>query len=137
LRAVLDPNIIISALLSPLGSPARVVRAFVDGEFELIVSPALLAELERALAYPKLRKRIPPQDAEAVVDWLRRTATQASDPGGEPSVRSDDPGDDYLLVLAEHQRAALVSGDDHLLSLRGRAAVFSTVDFLAVLDERR
>jgi len=53
-QAVLDPNVIISALLSPNGSPARVVQAWLDGGYELVVSPLLLGELDRALDHPKL-----------------------------------------------------------------------------------
>lgn len=134
MRAVLDPNVLISALLSPHGAPARLVQAWVDGAFELVVSPELLAELERALAYPKLRKRLPATDAEEAVDWLRRSAVLVDDPGGESPVRSSDPGDDYLLALAAAQRSALVSGDKDLLSLRGDdTPIYAVGEFLALL----
>ncbi|MCA1705276.1 MAG: PIN domain-containing protein, partial [Actinobacteria bacterium] len=52
MRAVLDPNVIISAVLSPGGAPARVMTAWLEGRYELVVSPLLLEELERALSYP-------------------------------------------------------------------------------------
>jgi len=137
LRAVLDPNVLISALLSPGGAPARVLRGWVDGGFELVVSPLLLSKLERALRYPKLRKRIPAGDAERAVEWLRRSATLYDDPEGPPPARSPDPGDDYLLALAASQRAALVSGDQHLLSLRaGELPIHSPADFLTALERR-
>ncbi|MBI2238632.1 MAG: PIN domain-containing protein [Actinobacteria bacterium] len=103
MRAVLDPNVIISALLSPDGSPARALREWQHGGFELVVSPLLLAELERALAYPKLRRRIPPEEAGAVVEWLARAATVVPDPDGPPPLRSPDPGDGYLIALAAAQ----------------------------------
>ena len=48
MRAVLDPNVLISALLAPKGAPGQVLAKWVIGEFELVVSPLLLAELERA-----------------------------------------------------------------------------------------
>lgn len=134
MRAVLDVNVIISALLSRSGSPAAVLRAWQEGRFELIVSPLLLAELERALGYPKLRRRIPAEEAEAVIDWLRRAATVAPDSEGPPPTRSVDPGDDYLLVLAAAENALLVSGDDHLLSLREGSPIYSPASFLAVLE---
>ena len=51
MRAVLDPNILIAALLSPGGAPAQIVSRWLGGEFELVVSEALLSALERALAY--------------------------------------------------------------------------------------
>ena len=50
MRAVLDVNVLIAALLSPTGAPAQIVSRWLGGEFELIVSGNLLAELERALA---------------------------------------------------------------------------------------
>jgi len=134
LRAVLDVNVIISALLSRSGSPAAVFRAWQEGRFELIVSPLLLTELERALGYPKLRRRIPAEEAEAVVDWLRRAATVAPDSEGPPPTRSVDPGDDYLLVLAASENAILVSGDDHVLSLEDQLPVYSPALFLGFLE---
>jgi len=138
LRTVLDVNVIVSALLSRGGSPAKVLRAWQNGQIELIVSPLLLAELERALAYPKLRRRIPSKEAEAVVDWIRRTAMIAQDPAAPPPISSRDPGDDYLLALAVAEKAHLVSGDEHLLSLEGsvagRLAIHSPAAFLTLLE---
>jgi putative PIN family toxin of toxin-antitoxin system len=134
LPAVLDPNVLISALISPRGAPARVLRAWLDGAFELVVSPLLLAELERALAYPKLRARIGADDAARVVDWLRRSAVVAEDQGGSPPVTSPDPGDDYVLALAVTERAALISGDRDVLSLGGELPIHSPAEFLQVIE---
>jgi len=136
-RAILDANVLISAILSSRGSPARLLVAWQAGAFELIVSPNLLAELARALAYPKLAHLIPPADADAFVAWISHSATMAADPGTAPAVRSDDPDDDYLLALAAAERAILVSGDRHLTSLADRLPVRTPADFLAALDERR
>ena len=137
MRAVLDANVIISALLSRSGSPAVVLRAWQDGKFELIVSPLLLAELERALAYPKLRRRVSAEEAEALLDWLRRAARTAPDPEGPPPIRSLDPGDDYLLALAAAERAVLVSGDEHLLSLQGESPIHSPASLLSLLESQK
>ena len=100
-----------------MGNAARLLKAWEQGEFELIASPALLEELQRALAYPKLRRRISEQDAESVVRWLNESATLANDPTEAPPIRSRDPGDDYLIALAASRQAILVSGDHHLLDL--------------------
>lgn len=118
MRAVLDPNILIAALLSRSGAPAQIISRWLGGAFELVVSEALLRELERALAYPKLRRRIPTEDAAEFVSLLRVAAIVAPDPEAG-SYRSGDPGDDYLLALAENAHAVLVSGDHHLLKLAG------------------
>jgi putative PIN family toxin of toxin-antitoxin system len=135
-RAVLDPNVLISALLSRAGSPARVLRAWLDGAFELIVSQQLLRELERALAYPKLRARIEPSEAAEFIDLLRRGARLVDDPGDPPVLRSRDPDDDYLIALGAAAQAVVVSGDGHLLGLADRAPIFSPAEFLTELDRR-
>jgi putative PIN family toxin of toxin-antitoxin system len=133
-RAVVDVNVLISSVLSAQGPSAEVLRASRDGRFELIGSALLFAELERALAYPKLRKRIPAEPAAAFVGWLRAHATIAEDPDGVPLVRSPDPDDDYLLALAADQRAFLVTGDQHLLGVAEGLPILTPGEFVAELD---
>jgi putative PIN family toxin of toxin-antitoxin system len=131
-RAVLDVNALISVLLSSRGAPAQLLRRWLGGEFELVVSEALLAELERALAYPKVRSRISKPDAAMYVLALRQSARMIQDVA-DPTRRSPDPGDDYLLELAQEARAVLVSGDRHLLDLRDRLPVRSAREFVDLL----
>lgn len=132
MRAVLDPNVLVSAVLSRAGAPADFVRRWLAGEFELVVSEALLAELERALAYPKVRERVSGEEAARFVALLRDAAVLAADPR-DPTRRSADPGNDYSLALAEGQRTVLVSGDGHLLELGERFPVHSPRAFLELL----
>ena len=103
------------------------------GAFELIASHALLDELERALAYPKLRRYISEPDAGELVRWVAGNATVVADPETDPPVHSRDPDDDYLIALASAHRAALVSADKHLLALEGEIPVFSPRAFLDLL----
>jgi putative PIN family toxin of toxin-antitoxin system len=133
-RVVLDVNVLISAALSPRGTPARLLIAWQAGAFELVVSPQLLAELRRALTYPKLARLVPTADADAFAAWLGRAAELAADPPGPPQVRSEDPADDYLVALAAAERAVLVSGDGHLTALAGRIPVRTPAEFLAELE---
>lgn len=134
MRAVLDVNVIVSALLAPSGTPARVVRAWLEGAFELVVSPSLLEELERALGYRKLHRRIDRNEVAQVIAWLNRFASTVPDPELPPPVRSADPGDDYLIAIAVAERAALVSGDQDLLALAGELPIFTPAGFLELLE---
>lgn len=134
MRAVLDVNVVISALLSPRGAPARLLRLWLEGAFELVCSPRLLAELERALGYPKLRSRIGADEAAAVVELLRSGGELLDDPEGPPPLRSGDPGDDYLIALAAAARAVIVSGDRALLERAGELPVWSPRELLDQLD---
>lgn len=133
MRAVLDPNILIASLLSRDGAPGRVVARGLAGEFEIVVSEALIAELERALAYKKLVTRVSPGEATEFVGIVRRSATVAPDPPMPPA-RSADPGDDYLIALAETTHAFLVSGDQDLLALSEELPVRTARAFLDSLD---
>jgi uncharacterized protein len=135
-RAVFDPNVIISGLLSPAGNAARLLEAWQHGEFELIASNPLLEELERALGYPKLRRHISEEDAHRVLRWLTESATVVDDPADPPPVRSADSGDDYLIALAASRDAILVSGDRHVLDLAARIPVLEPALFLKHLAER-
>jgi putative PIN family toxin of toxin-antitoxin system len=132
-RAVLDANVLIAAVLSPRGAPAEIVSRWVSGAFELVVSESLLSELTRSFAYPKLRRRVSSAEASTFIEFLRRGAVVASDPVNVPR-RSADPGDDYLLALAESERAVLVTGDRHLLALAGELPVRTPRDFAARLS---
>ena len=135
IRAVLDPNVLIAAVLAPNGPPADCLRAHADGRFELIVSETLLAELTAVLAREKFRRYLSPAQAERLVAALRRDAILCAEPGEEPPIRSPDPKDDYLLSLAHTEHAqVLVTGDAHLLGLRSPPLrIVTPRDFLALL----
>ncbi|MDQ3771859.1 MAG: hypothetical protein M3343_07205 [Actinomycetota bacterium] len=81
-----------------------------------------------------MRKRIESEEARRVLEWLGGSSRSAGDPDEPPPVRSRDPGDDYLIALAQSESAALVSGDEHLLQLAGSIPVFSPARFLHLLE---
>lgn len=129
-RAVLDPGVLVSALISPNGRPAKLLARACAGEFELVVSPLLLGELEGVLRRDKFRRYVDLDAVSDYLDLLRRVAVGALDPEGPPPLRSPDPDDDYLITLAHSQNAVLVSGDSDLLELAGGAPICSPADFL-------
>ncbi len=133
MRAVLDPNVIVSAVLSRSGTPAMLLGAWLDGAYQLVVSPALLDELERVFGYPKIAKRVSPPEARELLDVLRLHAEFVDDSRGAPAVRSPDPDDDYLICLAEAGTAVIVSGDTDLRSLADQIPVYTPAAFLALL----
>jgi len=116
-RAVLDPNVLVSAAISPAGPPRQILTAWIDERFELIASPALLDELAEVLARPKFQRFITAAVATELIDGLATDAVTVADPPELPGV-TPDPDDDYLVALARVAGADyLVSGDRHLLGL--------------------
>jgi putative PIN family toxin of toxin-antitoxin system len=116
IRVVVDPGVLISALIGRRGAaPDLLVRAWIDDRLEIIVSPALLGELERVLLRPTFADRVGARAAAEFVERVRRHATLVEDPAERPAV-TRDPDDDYLVALARQARVdAIVSGDRDLL----------------------
>jgi putative PIN family toxin of toxin-antitoxin system len=130
-RAVLDPGVLVSALITPTGSPAELLLSARAGGFDLVVSPLLLDELDSVLMRKKFRRYVDLDGVAAYLDLLRRDAQIAEDPGTPPPIRCPDPDDDYLIALAHSRSAALVSADRDLLGLADAIPVFSPAEFLA------
>jgi len=134
LRAVLDPNVIISAALSPRGSPGLVFKQWLEGAYDLIVSPTLLDELSRALTYPKLSKHIPAHEARHLIELIARAGVITEDPETSSEIASPDPDDDYLIALAATSQSFLIAGDRDLLNLSDRIPVYFPAEFHALLE---
>jgi putative PIN family toxin of toxin-antitoxin system len=125
LRAVLDANVFVSAAIRPEGPPGRILERFVrQAAFSLVLSPAIVDEVLRALAYPKVRKHM-----RAEIDpqfWFRGIAVLADLVAGDYSVHgvSRDPDDDkYLAAAVEGRARYVVSGDPDLLTVGEYAGV--------------
>ncbi len=119
IRAVVDPGVLIAGLITPGGLPSDIVRAWMRGSFELVVSPKLLDELTLTLLRPKFRRWATENDVVVFVEVLRSAALMVEDPDEVDAV-SRDPNDDYLIALAREAGAhVLVSSDGDLTSIEG------------------
>jgi hypothetical protein len=136
--AVLDTNVIISALLSSAGAPARIMEKWEEGVFDAAVSEPLLEELERALGYDRIKPYLERSGVEVkdLIRKLRETALVV-DPERTLHVIKEDPEDDRVLECALRAGAAyIVSGDHHLLDLgeyRG-VQILPPAGFLLLLE---
>ncbi len=120
MRAVFDPNVLISAAISPRGAPRELLNRWERGEFELIVSAEVLFELQEVLARPKFRQYLTESEAIGHVLRIHDGASEVSEELPRDVVRgvTGDPDDDYLAGVAFRGRAdVIVSGDRHLLDL--------------------
>jgi uncharacterized protein len=119
LRVVLDANAYVSAIIRPGGPPGRVIDRFLRGSaFAIVLSPAIVDETLRALAYPKVRKYI-----RRTVDpelWFEDIVLLSELVTGEYQIKaaSSDPDDDkYLAAALEGRATHVVTGDPDLLAL--------------------
>jgi putative PIN family toxin of toxin-antitoxin system len=135
-RLVLDTNVVISTVLSPLGKPYACLRWALDNA-TFIVSRELLEELETRLARPKFDKYLDASKRRAVVADLALSAVRVEVRGTVKVCR--DPDDDKLLEIAVVGRAdCLVTGDQDLLILNPFQGVpiLTPAEFLAALAQQ-
>jgi putative PIN family toxin of toxin-antitoxin system len=122
-RAVLDTSVLVSAFLSPDGTPAKVVAAATRSAFVLCLSNGILTEFVHALEKLGRRQRSFRYDDDLVARYVRDLTLLAERVERDlPDIRAvpDDPKDDMVVATAVAARADyLVTGDRrHLLSLR-------------------
>ena len=117
-------------MLNTRGTPATLLERAREGEFELVVSPQLLAELEDVLLRDKFRRYVDVETVNVFLEAVGREAIVVPDPMGPPPFHSVDPKDDYLIALAYTEKAILISGDSDLLDLTGGAPICGPADLL-------
>jgi uncharacterized protein len=117
MRVILDTNVLLSAILSPLGAPAKLLDAWERKKFTLVACEPLITELRDVAGMPFFRARLRASAAELLAAGLRDFSFYCRDLASGPI--APDLKDSYLLALAEASEAEfLVTGDKQLLSLK-------------------
>lgn len=120
LIAVIDTNLFISGLFGQNSATAQLQELWIRQEFQLGTSLEIMKEVGRVLQYPRIKKHLLDDD-ETVKRFFRlvfRKAVVARDDFQTDRI-IDDPTDNKFLACALEIKADyIVSGDNHLLSLK-------------------
>ena len=120
IRAVLDTNVFVSALVRPEGPPGRVILLLsADAPpFDLVLSRVLAEEIHAALKYPRVRKCIRSTDIDPN-DWFNNYELLADfvEPASVSGVAPDPDDDKVLAAAAGGQADFVVTGDRGLLNI--------------------
>ena len=134
MRVVLDTNVLVSGLAYAGGPPGRLVSAWRQGAFTLIISEFVLSELHRVLPRLSLRTGMSAVDIRDFLDSLR-TASETLEPDAASLAQAAasglrDPNDIPVLATVLAARADwLVTGDKDLLALAEHFPILTPVDF--------
>lgn len=133
MKAVLDTNILVSGIFFG-GLPRKVLDAWADGTFELILTPSIFDEYLRTC--DRLAEAHPGLEYQAVLATVVGHGTLIGDPTSSEAITSD-PDDDKFMLCAQRARAVVVSGDKHLLDASGwdGIQVLKAREFLDLLSK--
>lgn len=134
-RVVLDTNVVLSALRFTGGSLTRIRTAWRGGTIVPLASAATIAELIRALMYPKFALSELEQ-RELLGDYLPMCESVVISEPLDHLPRCRDPHDQIFLEVAEVGNAQwLVTGDRDLLALEGqvKCKISTAAEFVRVV----
>lgn len=140
LTAILDTNVFIRAALRPKSPSARVVDAYLDGKFQLVLSEAVLQELLTVLLLPDIRAVHGWSDDQILRFVMNLPAAAVVYPGLTPvpaSLPRDVTDVKFLSLAHESDADYLVTKDGrHLLRLKKyrRTKIVTPTQFLAFLS---
>jgi putative PIN family toxin of toxin-antitoxin system len=140
LRAVLDTSIIVRAYVTPRGQAARIVRYWIDGSYDLVISEIIIAEYRHSLNYPHIqrRHRFTPMDIGRELQFIHQRAIVVEPTETIDAVKNDESDNRFLECAVAGDADYIVSADNHLLTLgtyRG-IEIVQPAEFLAVMGER-
>ena len=132
MKVVLDKNVLLSGLMTPEGTPGRIVAAWSEARFDLAMSIEQLVEIGRALSYPKIHRRLK-WDEQRIEQYIRQLYIRAEvvDLHSTSVETPRDPQDAPILAtLIASSADVLVTGDRDLLELRGKYPIQTPAEFV-------
>ena len=136
-RAVLDANVLVSAVIVRAGKSGKILRGLHWVQF--LISEDILLEVARVLHYPRIQKKysLSEQDITEYLVELRQRCTLIPIHSLIKGI-SADPDDDKVLACAVDGDADyIVSGDPHLLDLKSYKGIkiVSPSTFLSLFEQ--
>jgi putative PIN family toxin of toxin-antitoxin system len=137
MRIVIDPNLLVSYLLTHRGPIAQIIDVHLAHEdFTLLICTQLLEELDRVLQYARFQRYFNNETRLRFVALIAAQGELVDAPDESPRIVRD-PKDDYLIACSLAGNADfLVSGDKDVLELKavGKIQIVSAGQLLSLWD---
>ena len=133
MRAVLDTNVIVSALIAPFGNEARVLSAVQNGRLRPCISREILAEYAGVLARPKFS--FAKSEIAGLIGLMKAKGLRMDPP--RITAASPDPKDnDFFACAIAADADFLVTGNKRHFPPQscGRTRVVSAGELLEILN---
>ena len=137
MKAVIDTNILVRALIKPTGTVDPVITSLRDEKFTLIYSIEILEELADVLSRPRIARKygISEQDIVRVVRLIL-TRGEKVVPQQKIEICRDPKDNKFLEASVSGNADVIVSGDYDLLVLHpfGDIFIISPCEFLQKIE---
>ena len=133
IRAVIDTNVIVSAILFG-GIPGKLISLWKSGHIQPLASKDIIDEYINVMAYAKFELSEKEINYILYNEILPYFEVVTLKPGQE--IIQEDPSDDKFLHCANAGKASIIiSGDQHLLNLKsyGKIKILTSSQFLEKL----
>lgn len=120
MRIIFDANVLVSALISPKGAPARLWDLWESEAYELVISPLIYNELERVVTYPKIQEKykLPEENVQQFLKLIQGRAIVVEPNLKNSAIMDVDTANRYLECAINGEASYIVTGDKHLLVLK-------------------
>lgn len=128
IKIVMDTNIIISAALTPLGNPAKIIDMVFEDKLQIFYSLQILSEYKEVLSRPRLK--ITTQTQIDILGAIKEVGTLI-----EPTISNIpfiDESDRIFYDTAKTSRAILISGN--IRHYPDEAFIMTPSDFLKEVE---
>ena len=118
--AVIDTNLFISGLFGQNSTTTTLQDLWIRQEFQLGTSLEIMKEVNRVLQYPKIKQRLIDDD-QLIRRFFRlvfRKAVVTQDSFQTDKIVADPTDNKFLACALEIKADYIISGDNHLLSLK-------------------
>jgi putative PIN family toxin of toxin-antitoxin system len=137
MRAVVDTNVLVRAVIKPTGTVGPVLMRLRQDDYTLLYAQSLLEELVDVLNRPRIRGkyRLSDQDIQTVVSLILLRGEMVT-PTERITACRDPKDDKFLEVAVAGEADVIVSGDQDLLVLHpfGNIPILPPAAFLEMLD---
>jgi putative PIN family toxin of toxin-antitoxin system len=135
LRAVIDTNIFLAGLLNADGGAAKIIRAFQDGEFELIVTHEVFDEYVRVIHL--FDNDVPAHKSEELLELVFAKAVKVR-PAAARGLCSDADDEKFLsAALGGHADFIVTKNKKHFPKDAASVKIVNVREFLGAVEKLR
>jgi len=113
-KVITDTNVLVSGIFFS-GPPARILKTWQDGRFQIVLSEDILDEYRRVIQ--ALADKLGHTDFEPILETLLIKSELMPSYAFESPICEDPDDDKFLACAMVSQSNYLVTGDNHLLKM--------------------